>query len=345
VLIDRFGPQLMLIADTLILALGLLAFALVQSIEMYYLASLLVALGQSVGSFTAYSTAVMRWFVRKHGRAIGLMDAGNGAGYLLVPLVAFIVTHAGWRAAMVAGAVLLVSIALPLALFVRDAPAPPGLRPDGDPLDADSAHDTALAGQQGASVGEALRTPAFYLMVAAQAGGGALISGWTAHTIPHLRDGSFSLAAATTVGVVYALCQLAFRPAAGVVGDRVWRRRMLVLAYLLQAVGIVVFAFVTRERVLLLSLYYATFAFGQAAWSVLQMSVVADLFGPRRFAMIFGLLGIMQVPASLASPVIAGAVFDARSTYVPVFVAYAGCALAAALALALSRRAPLDAGG
>lgn len=342
VLIDRFGPRLMLIAGTLILTLGLLVFAVVQSIEMYYVASLLVALGQSVGSFTAYSAAVMRWFVRKRGRAMGLMNAGNGAGYLLVPLVALVVTHAGWRAAMAAGAVLLLTVALPLALFVRDAPEPYGLLPDGDPPDPDADPNAPLAAQPGASVRDALHTPAFYLMVAAQAGGSALISGWTVHTIPHLRDGGFSLGAATTVGVVYALCQIAFRPAAGIIGDRVGRRRMLIGAYLLQAAGIVVFAFVTRERVLLLPLYYATFAFGQAAWSVLQVSVVADLFGPRRFATIFGLLGIMQMPAGLASPVIAGLVFDGRGTYVPVFVAYAGCALAAAGALSLIRRAPLD---
>jgi sugar phosphate permease len=338
VLIDRFGPRVMLVAGTLILAAGLGVFAAVQSLELYYVASLLVALGQSVGSFTAYSAAVMRWFVRKRGRAMGLMNAGNGAGYLLVPLIALVVTHGGWRWAMAAGAVLLLVVALPLALFVRDAPEQLGLRPDGDEAGDAPGEEGALPGS---SVREALRVPAFYLLVAAQAGGGALISGWTVHTIPHLRDGGFSLGGATAVGVGYALLQIGFRPAAGLLGDRVGRLRMLVVAYALLAMGMVVFAFVTRERLLLLPLYYATFAFGQAAWSVLQIALVADLFGPRRFGTIFGLLGIMQMPAGLLSPVLAGAWFDAHGTYVPVFVAYAVCALVGAVSLALVRRPPL----
>lgn len=340
VLIDRFGPRRMVVLGTLLLARGLLLFASAHNLTMYYGASLVIAMGQSIGSFTAFSAALMRWFVRKRGRAMGVLNAGNGAGYLLVPAVAFLVTHAGWREALVAGAALLLALGVPLALLVRDDPEDVGQAPDGDPVVQRVGGERAAL--PGLSVREAVHVPAFYLLALAQAAGGATISGWTVHTIPHLEHAGVSLGAATMVGVIYAVCQLAFRPTAGVLGDRFGRRRMFALAYALQAIGIVLFAFVSRDRLWVLPLYYATFAFGQAAWSVLQAAIVADYFGPRRFGTINGLVNIVQMPLGLASPIIAGYVFDRHDTYVPVFVAYAVCSLAAGSAVWLIRRLPLQ---
>lgn len=339
-LIDRFGPRRMVVLGTLLLSGGLLLFAATHNLAMYFAASLVIALGQSIGSFTAFSAAIMRWFVRKRGRAMGVLNAGNGAGYLLVPAVAFIVTHAGWREALVAGAALLLLLGVPLALLVRDDPEDLGQAPDGDPFVQRLGSERPTL--PGLSTREALRVPAFYLLALAQGAGGATISGWTVHMIPHLQHAGFSLGAATMVGVVYALCQLAFRPTAGVLGDRFGRRRMFALAYALQAVGIVLFALIARDRLWVLPLYYATFAFGQAAWSVLQAAIVADYFGPRRFGTINGLVNVVQMPLGLASPIIAGYLFDQHATYLPAFVGYGVCSLLAGIAIWLIRRPPLQ---
>ncbi|MCX6023301.1 MAG: MFS transporter [Chloroflexi bacterium] len=86
-LVDRLGPRNMAITGTLILCAGLVLLAQVHDVWLYYAASLLIALGQSLGAFTAFSAAIMRWFQKKRGRALGFMTFGNGMGYLSVPVL------------------------------------------------------------------------------------------------------------------------------------------------------------------------------------------------------------------------------------------------------------------
>lgn len=341
VLVDRFGPRRMAIAGVFFLVAGLALFATVHTITMYYTASVLIAIGQSVGSFTAYSAALMRWFRRQRGRALGIMNAGNGAGYFVVPALVALIRVVGWRETLTIGAIVVLAVTLPLALVVRNDPSERGQLPDGDGAASDDVNVPAPS-MLGMTVREAVRTPVFYLLALAQAANGAVVVGWVVHQIPHLEAQGFSLGAAATVGVVYAASQVLFRPASGLLGDRFGRRRMFVAAFFFQAVGIVVFAMVSPERIYLLPLYYLTFAFGQASWVVLQQATVADYFGPRRFATINGLVQAVQMPVGVASPVIAGAVFDQTGTYVPVFLAYGACSAIAGLSVLLIRRRPLS---
>ena len=91
---------------------------------MYYTASVVMAVGQSVGSFLPYSAVLMRWFQRKRGRAMGILNAGNGSGYFLVPGLAFLIGAVGWRETLLIGAVAGLVVSLPLAItVVKDHPA------------------------------------------------------------------------------------------------------------------------------------------------------------------------------------------------------------------------------
>lgn len=344
VIVDRFGPRRVAVGGSLLMVAGLLLFAGTQSLWMYYLASVLMAMGQSASSFTAFSTAVMRWFARKRGRAMGMMHAGNGAGYFLVPGVAFVVAVGGWREALVISAALVLLIALPLALVLRNSPADLGLSPDGDALQprmaAPLSAQASAAGLAGASLSEAMHTSTFWLIALAQACGGAAVQGWVVHTIPHLEAVGFSLGAATMIGVGYAVCQLIFRPATGLIADRFGRKRIFVFSFGLQAVGMLMFAALSSGRLWLLPAYYATFAAGQAAWVVLQAAIVADYFGPRRFATINGVVNTIQMPVGVISPIAAGYVFDRTGSYAPVFIAYSAMGVLAAVSVLLIRRRP-----
>ncbi|MBM4416149.1 MAG: MFS transporter [Chloroflexi bacterium] len=337
-MVDRIGPRKMAIAGAIVLAIGILMFSQAHSKGMYYAASVVIALGQSVGSFVAYSAALMRWFRRFRGRAMGVLNAGNGAGYALVLPLSWLISAIGWRDTLVVSSVLLLVLTVPLALFVRDDPSKLGLGPDGVTLTAEEIAVTVAA--SGMSVSQALHTPMFYLLAFAGACNGAAIMGWIVHQIPHLKAEGFSTGAAASVGVAYAICQIAFRPASGFLGDRIGRKRLFVAAFALQGIGMVVFALTSSDRVWLLPVYFMTFAFGQAAWVVMQLAVVADYFGPRRVATINGLIGAAQMPAGVLSPVLAGLYFDETGTYVPVFIVFGLLALAAAIAVSMIRRAP-----
>jgi len=345
VLVDRMGPRKMAISGTVILVAGILIFSQARTLWMYYTASVVMAVGQSVGSFLPYSAVLMRWFERKRGRAMGILNAGNGSGYFVVPALAFLIGAVGWRETLVVGAVAVAVVSLPLAAtIVRDYPSDKNEYPDGIPVPAPRlAADGSAPVLPGMTVAEAIRTPTFYLLALAAAGNGAAIVGWLVHQIPHLEDVGFSIGWATTIGVIYAVCQVTIRPIAGVLGDRLGRKRLFAASFALQSVGMVIFALLSSDRVWLLPFYYLTFAFGQAAWVVLQQAVVADYFGPRRFGTISGLVNAVQMPVGVASPVVAGLVFDRTGTYVPIFLAYSVGSLIAAAAIMLIRRPTLSA--
>jgi MFS family permease len=337
VMVDRIGPRRMAAIGMIIFAVGLLMFSQARSLWVYYAASLVMAVGQSVGTFMPYSAVLMRWFQRKRGKAMGILNAGNGSGYFLVPAIILLISTVGWRGTLLVCAVAVLTVSLPLALTViKDHPSMMGEHPDGVASEDDRSMEAGAL--PGMTVAQAVRTPTFYLLALAAAGNGATLLGWIVHQTPHLKDVGFSVGWIAAIGIVYAVCQVLVRPVAGIFGDRIGRKRLFAASFAMQAIGILLFGLLSSDRVWLLPLYYMTFAFGQATWVVLQQAVVADFFGPRRFATILGLVNTVQMPVGVTSPVIAGYVFDTTGSYVPIFIAYACTSAIGALAIASIRQ-------
>ena len=82
-LIDRLGSRRMAITGAVILGSGLLWFSQIHHLWEYFLASTVIALGQSMGAVAPYQAALMNWFVKKRGRAIGILQAGNVVAVVL----------------------------------------------------------------------------------------------------------------------------------------------------------------------------------------------------------------------------------------------------------------------
>ena len=340
-LVDRLGPRRMAFAGVLVLTVGLVLFSQARQLPQYYAASLLIALGQSLGGFTAFSTAVMYWFVRRRGIAMGFLTAGNGAGYLMTPVLAVLIGLVGWRATLLVAAGVLVAICLPLSLLLRDRPERYGYLPDGDPtpIEGNTPRAPAVAGDM--SVAQALRTPAFYLLLLALTSSGPIQGVWIALQVPHLQNVGYSLTAAASITGVYGLTQVVLRLVLGWVADRLGRKRMYAACYLLQAVGMVVFAFMDVSRPWMIPLFYLTYAVGHGLWVILFMAMTADYFGTSRFATIRGLQSGLQTPLAVIAPIIAGLTFDRTGSYTPVFFVGGLIAAGGALCVTLIRRPTL----
>ena len=352
-MVDRLGTRRMAFSGLLALVVGLVLFSQSRQLWAFYAASLVMAFGQSLGSFTPFSAALMNWFSRQRGRAMGLVSTGNGAGGLAAPILAAMIALMGWRETAIVAAVAVAVIGMPLAMTLRDRPEPYGTGPDGVPLDpapgegasaegasggagAPSAASAAATG--GYEVIEVLRTPAFYLLALASGFGGAVLVTWIVHQIPHLEQTGFSLQAAALIAGVYGVVQVGMRFALGWVGDVLGRRRMLIGAFALIALGMLVFNALEPGRAWLIPVYYLTFAPGHATFVVMSQTVVADYFGTRRFATIRGLAQSTAMPLGLIGPVFAGWVFDRDGSYQAAFLLLSAFALLAGLLVLLVRR-------
>lgn len=334
-LVDRIGPRRMAVGGMITLVIGLILFSQARTLTAFYASSLVIALGQSTASFTPFSVAVVAWFQRMRGRAMGILNTGNGAGYLATPVLAYLVATLGWREALLVAAAAIAIIGLPLTTLLRDRPADRGLHPDGDTINVD-AHGVARS-TSGASVREALRSPAFYLLVLATTAN-ASQGAWIVHQVPHLQNVGYSTRDAAFIVAAYGLIQVTLRVAIGWAGDSVGRKQMYAASFILQGVGMLAFAQLAPGRPLLLVAYFAIYATGHAAWVVFQQTMVADYFGVRRFATLRGLSGALQTPLGVLTPWLAGWMFDQVGNYRLIFTVYGFAAMAGAIFVVLIRR-------
>src|SRR4029078_4356182 len=88
-----------------------------------YIFYLFNALGNVFGGPLPNQVLLSRWFNAARGRAMGFACLAIGLGGALVPLIAFQLSQAfGWQTALKALGLMIVVVALPLALIVKEAP-------------------------------------------------------------------------------------------------------------------------------------------------------------------------------------------------------------------------------
>ena len=340
-LADRVGPRRMAVTGVVIIAISLLIFSQATTLPIYYTASIVMALGQTIGGPNAFTLAIMRWFVRRRGNAMSIVTTGNAASYVATLALTALIAMAGLQDAFLVLSALVFIICVPLALVIKDSPAEMGLRPDGDvdgPRTVDTGKVKTAEVSGDFSVRDALRNANFYLLVLAMAAGAASQLIWVVFQVPHLVAQGFSL---TTVGVLaltFGLVAIPMRWFVGWLGDTLGRTRTYIAAVCLMGIGHCFFAFVTPDRWWLFVPFFLIFSVGHAGYLVLNNTLPADFFGSKNFATIRGLVSALQIPVSVVLPVIMGALYDAQGNYQMAYVGVAVFVILGALALVFARR-------
>ncbi len=135
VLMDRYGPRLVIPLGALLVVSGYVLVTLIDSPLAFYATMGLLAINGSMAmSYIVHSMFLPNWFVRNRGLAIGIAFSGVGVGgFLLLPIVQGLIDEHGWRTACLAMASAIALVIIPLnALFQRSNPTDMGLLPDGD---------------------------------------------------------------------------------------------------------------------------------------------------------------------------------------------------------------------
>ena len=114
--VDAFGIRRTLATSTLLVAAGLALSAASQSpLQLALAYGVVASLGFGGASGVAASVAVTYWFTQRSGLAFGLVEAGFGAGQLLlVPIALAVIPLVGWRTAMAGAAVFLTVVVAPV---------------------------------------------------------------------------------------------------------------------------------------------------------------------------------------------------------------------------------------
>src|SRR5262249_32843619 len=129
-LIDRYGPRTVMPIGALLLAAGFVGSSLIHQLWHFYVwFGVVGAVGLCAVQVVPHAAVVSNWFVRNRATALGIIMASLGLGRLtLFPLIQYIISHQGWRAAYIWLAAMITIIVVPLiVLFQRHRPSDMGL--------------------------------------------------------------------------------------------------------------------------------------------------------------------------------------------------------------------------
>src|SRR5207248_6561594 len=227
-LVDRFGPRRLMVVGILMAGIALVGLGAIHTLAGFYFFYLFNALGNVCGGPLPNQVLLSRWFTAARGRAMGFAYLGIGIGGALVPFLAVWLTRAvGWQGALVALGGLIILVALPLALVVRESP------------EQTSPTSRTSSNLPQPSVAGLFRAPAFYLLLAGSMCSIAAVGGTNQHLKLFLSlDHGFTQAAAAQIASLVLASSLVGRLGMGWLADRFPKKYVMLLIYLLVASAI-----------------------------------------------------------------------------------------------------------
>ena len=345
-LTDKVGTRRMVLIGLLVLGGAFIFFGLIQNLWMFYLAYVLMAVGQGLGSWIPIMTMLTRWFHKGRAMALGWANMGSSGGaLLLIPIIGWAIEpdNLGGRMTATVLGVVMIAVAIPVSMLIRNQPQDYGLLPDGaepEPVSASLTSDEAAApssvDEDDFTASEALRTPAFWLIAFGHGFTSMVILAIMAHLGLLMVDKGYELQDAAFVVSVYTAVAMVFQLVGGYVGSKIPIRFALALFTTLQALGVVVLVFADAKSTFYV--FAVLFGAGFGGRNPLTVAIRGDYFGSASFGKI---LGFSTVPMNLllliAAPLV-GWMRDVQGDYIQAFMVMVATNMVGALCFVTAKR-------
>ena len=318
-LIEKFGPRLLLSAGAVLTGASWVLAAQVHSVALLYLTY--GGLG-GIGTGIIYVGVVglmVEWFPDKRGFAAGMAAAGYGFGAIVTTFpISDSLAAAGYQQTLEIFGVILGLVGLLAAQGMK--------RPT-------VAREIAATGLAPA---EMLKTPVFwllFLMMTMMSTSGLMVISQMAS---FAKD--FGVAGATVFGAAAVPLALTIdrvtngltRPFFGWVSDRIGRENTMTLAFGGEALAMIAW-FATRDNAVLFVVLSGVVFFGWGEIFSLFPSVLTDTFGEKHCTTNYGFLYMAQGVGSVLGGPLAALLHEQTGSWMPVFSLVIACDLATAL--------------
>ncbi|MFT3666015.1 MFS transporter [Piscinibacter sp.] len=300
-LADRFGAFRVLVAGSLLYALGLVLMALATSgLAFTGSAGLLLGMAQAGTTYAVVYGVIGRNVAPdKRSWAMGVAAAAGSFGqFLMVPVENWLIGGLGWQSALFVLGCLALAIA-PLAWGLKE------------PRRA-----AAGASQQslGAALREAFGYPSFRWLMAGYFVCGFQVVFIGVHMPSYLKDHGLTPDVATTALALIGLFNVFGTYAAGTLGQRLPKKYILSAIYLLRSIAIVIFLAAPLTP-------WSVYVFS-AVMGVLWLStvpptnaVIAQIFGVQYLSMLGGFVFLSHQVGSFLGVWLGGKLYDATGNY------------------------------
>ena len=327
---DRIGPRpVVLIGSVMLAASVAVASRTTSLIEFQLIFGVLVG-AATAAIFAPMMATVTGWFDTHRSLAVSLVSAGIGmAPIVMSPLAAWLVSNYDWRTSMLVIAGVAAVVMIPVTFLVR---RPPALEAGAVAAQGGGEPDVEM------SLGQALRSPPFIILVLTNFFCCATHSGPIFHTVSYAVTCGIPIVTAVSIYSVEGLAGMGGRVVFGILGDRLGAKPVLVVGLLLQAFGALAYFFV-RE----LAAFYAVaavFGFIYAGVMPLYAVLARENFPLRMMGTVIGGTAMAGSLGMAIGPVAGGFIYDASGSYAWLYLGAWGIGIGAFLIAMLFRPFP-----
>ena len=317
-LADRWGALRVVVAGSVLYALGLVVMGLAASgIGFMGGAGLMIGIAQSGTTYAVvYGVIGRNVLPEKRSWAMGVAAAAGSFGqFLMVPIEGGLIAGMGWQNALFVLALAALLI-VPLAFGLREPDHRPG----------------SITGAQsiGAAIREALGDRSFQLLTAGYFVCGFQVVFIGVHLPSYLRDHGLTPGVATTALALIGLFNVIGTYIAGSLGGRLPKKYLLSTIYALRSVVITVFVLAPLTP---LSVYLFASAIGVLWLSTVPLTngIVAEIYGVRYLSMLGGFVFLSHQVGSFLGVWLGGRLYDSTGSYDVVWWIAVALGVAAAL--------------
>ncbi|MCH7998055.1 MAG: MFS transporter [Chloroflexi bacterium] len=338
--VDARGPRSAIIVGAALTGATYLLLATTSELWQWYAYQSINAVFRQMMFFIPFQALIARWFDSKRGIALGILGTGFSlGGFVVVPLMRVIIDAYGWDGSFIFSGIVTVAVLVPMGLLlVRNSPADIGATIDGKPPAEDGSHQPRVL--TGLTLGQALRTPFFWVLALAMMLFFYGVFGWLVHMVPFYESVGISrgLAAALVSGAAAfgILSRLVF----GALADRIPRiekAAMVLVAFLMAAMT----ALILDSGTAGIAFFLIFWIVGSGGGPLLEPLLLPRAFGLAHFGAILGTFAVIETVGLVASPAIAGIIFDATGSYDWVLVMLLAAFAGSAFLLYIASRLPL----
>lgn len=320
-IVDRHGPRPLMAAAAVVGGVAAYLLSQVTQFWQFYLIFAVAGIfgGAALGEVVTQST-VVKWFVRRRGRAVAFGSMGGAAsGAILAPIISFIVDNSGWRDGWVLMAVLFFLILLPVSFLMIRRPEDVGLKPDGDGLLDTSQSKDGADTERSWTLQEALRDKSLWLLTGALTVVGLCVSSVVIHEYSYITDRGFSKPIAASVLSTHATMASVGRLLWGFIVERIKVRYAMAAVYILCGTSLVLL--VTADFAALLFVFAVVYGLSIGGYSVTTAVAFANYYGRDHIGLIRGVLSPLITGSVASGPVLIAWGYDIQGTYDSGFLA------------------------
>lgn len=312
-LLYKLDSRKMMIIGCVILGGGLALYSQSTSAAMVFASHALLGISLGFVGVLVNTVLISNWFTRRRGFALGIVLTGTSFGGAVIPQISTpLIERFGWRSAMLLVSLVIWLVLLPAVIFlVKNRPEDVGALADGVATDADTSEQPAVSSKRGMTLGQALKTPLFWIFSICAALLFYAIFAVSQQLNLYLQGPSIGFSPSQAAGVqsLLFLLSIAGKFLYGFLADRFATSRVMFVSASTMFLSTLVFLYFDSNTVYLFAIL---FGLNYGGTFVLLQLLVADYFGTKEYGKILGAVTVIETIGGALGTIITGRIADAN---------------------------------